>query len=116
MPQGCQAAFEFRHPSWFDDEVFGQLREHRAALCLAEAEDALTVPFVSTTDWGYLRLRRSDYGDPELQAWGKRVAEQNWRDAFVFFKHEDEARGPELAKRFLKSGPWKSSYRSAAVP
>jgi len=102
LPRGCQAAFEFRHPSWFDDEIFGQLQRHRAALCVAEAQESLQVPFVSTTDWGYLRLRRLDYGDPELRTWGKRITEQPWRDAFVFFKHEDEAKGPQLAKRFLE--------------
>jgi uncharacterized protein YecE (DUF72 family) len=100
LPSSCRAAFEFRHPSWFDEEVFGLLRERRAALCLAEAEGDLAVPFVATADWGYLRLRLPDYGDAELQAWAKRVREQNWRDAFVFFKHEDEGKGPRMAARF----------------
>ncbi|HVK19638.1 MAG TPA: DUF72 domain-containing protein [Fimbriiglobus sp.] len=98
----CRVAVEFRHPSWFDDEVFGLLRDHRAALCVAEAEGDLEVPFVSTADWGYVRLRRPDYGDTELSAWAKRVQEQDWRDGFVFFKHEDEGKGPQMAKRFLE--------------
>ena len=102
LPPRCRAAFEFRHPSWFDDEVFGLLRDHQAALCVAEAEDDLEVPFVATADWGYLRLRRPDYGDAELTAWVKRVREQDWRDGFVFFKHEDEGKGPQMAKRFLE--------------
>ena len=97
-----RAAFEFRHPSWFDDEVFGLLRDHRAALCVADTEGNLEVPFVATTDWGYLRLRRPDYGDAELKAWVKRVQEQDWRDAFVFFKHEDQGKGPPMAKRFME--------------
>src|SRR5205085_4222956 len=94
VPRTVRAAFEFRHPSWFDDEVFGLLRDHRAALCVAEAEGDLAVPLVATADWGYLRLRRPDYADAELAAWAKRVRGQAWRDAFVFFKHEDEGRGP----------------------
>lgn len=102
LPARCRAAVEFRHPSWFDEEVFGLLREHRAALCVAEAEGDLEVPFVATADWGYLRLRRSDYGDAELKAWAKRVRGQNWRDGFVFFKHEDEGKGQLLAMRFLE--------------
>jgi uncharacterized protein YecE (DUF72 family) len=102
LPLQRRAAFEFRHPSWFDDEVLGLLRDHRAALCVADAEDNLEVPFVATTDWGYLRLRRLDYGDAELKAWVKRVQEQSWRDAFVFFKHEEEGKGPQMAKRFLE--------------
>jgi uncharacterized protein YecE (DUF72 family) len=57
---------------------------------------------VATANWGYLRLRRPDYGDAELKAWVKRVREQDWQDAFVFFKHEDEGKGPQMAKRFLE--------------
>ena len=102
LPSDRRAAFEFRHQSWFDDEVFGLLRDHRAVLCIAEAENELEIPFVSTADWGYLRLRRPDYGDAELKAWAKRVHEQEWREAFIFFKHEEEGKGPEMAKRFLK--------------
>jgi uncharacterized protein YecE (DUF72 family) len=102
LPQKTQAAFEFRHQSWFDDEVFAALREHHATLCIAEAENDLQIPFVSTADWGYLRLRRPDYGDAELEAWVKRVREQKWRDAFVFFKHEEAGKGPKMAKRFLE--------------
>ena len=102
LPPDHGAAFEFRHQSWFDDEIFGVLREHKAVLCIAEAENDLEIPFVSTADWGYLRLRRPDYGDPELKAWGERVRQQNWREAFIFFKHEDEGKGPQMAKRFLE--------------
>jgi uncharacterized protein YecE (DUF72 family) len=102
LPPKRRAAFEFRHQSWFDDEVFGLLRDHQAALCIAEAEDDLEVPFVATADWGYLRLRRPDYGDAELKAWVKRVREQNWRDTFVFFRHEDEGKGPRMGKRLLE--------------
>jgi uncharacterized protein YecE (DUF72 family) len=101
LPPQYRAAIEFRHSSWFDDEVFGLLRD-RAALCLADAEGDLDVPLVTTTDWGYLRLRRDDYSDAELKAWVKRLGKQNWRDVFVFFRHEDEGKGPRLAKRLLE--------------
>lgn len=101
LPGGRRVAFEFRHQSWFDDETFDLLRERNAALCIAEAENDLQIPFVSTADWGYLRLRRTDYGEPELQAWARRVRSQNWRDAFVFFKHEDEGKAPLMARQFL---------------
>jgi uncharacterized protein YecE (DUF72 family) len=102
LPKDCLAAFEFRHQSWFDDEIFALLREHQAALCIAEAENDLQIPFVTTANWGYLRLRRPDYGDAELRTWSKRIREERWRDAFVFFKHEDEGKGPEMARRFLQ--------------
>lgn len=98
---GPRVAFEFRDASWFDDEVFALLRRHNVALCLAEAESDLEVPFMATADWGYLRLRRPDYSPADLKAWMKRVQSQNWDDTFVFFKHEDEGLGPQFAAEFL---------------
>jgi uncharacterized protein YecE (DUF72 family) len=115
LPSSPRTAFEFRHPSWFDDEVFNLLRDAQAALCVAEAEDDLEVPFVATANWGYLRLRRPDYGDAELKAWVKRVRDQAWTDAFVFFKHEDEAKGPQMAHRFQELAN-RSSGKARAVP
>ena len=102
LPPGRRVAFEFRHQSWFDDEVLGLLRGHHAVLCIAEAENDLETPCVSTSDWGYLRLRRPDYGDSELKAWLDRIRQLNWQDVFVFFKHEDEGKGPQMATRFLQ--------------
>lgn len=102
LPANARAAFEFRHQSWFDAEVFDLLRDRQAVLCIAEAENDLEIPFESTANWGYLRLRRPDYGDAELTAWVLRLREQAWEDAFVFFKHEDEGKGPQMAKRFLE--------------
>jgi uncharacterized protein YecE (DUF72 family) len=102
LPGHVRVAFEFRHASWFDEEVFGLLRDHRAALCIAEAENDLAVPFVATGDWGYLRLRRPDYDDASLKTWLERVREQKWEDVFVFFKHEDEGKGPQMATSLLK--------------
>jgi uncharacterized protein YecE (DUF72 family) len=102
LPQHRRSAFEFRHQSWFDEEIFGLLREYRAALCIAEAENDLEIPFVSSADWGYLRLRRPDYGDAELSKWLERIRQPGWQDVFIFFKHEDEAKGPLMAKRFLE--------------
>jgi uncharacterized protein YecE (DUF72 family) len=102
LPSSQRAAMEFRHQSWFDDEVFAALREHNAALCIAEAEDELDIPFVSTANWGYLRLRLPEYTDADLKSWIQRVQSQNWSDAFVFFKHEDQGKGPQMASRFLK--------------
>jgi uncharacterized protein YecE (DUF72 family) len=101
LPKQCRAAFEFRHQSWFEDDVFDLLRNHRAALCIADAENDLKIPFVRTADWGYLRLRRPDYSDRQLKTWIKRAGEQRWRDTFIFFKHEDEGKGPHFATRFL---------------
>jgi uncharacterized protein YecE (DUF72 family) len=99
VPNGVRIAFEFRHPSWFDDEVYSALRAHDAALCTAHAEDQET-PLMATTFWGYLRLRNVSYADAELDVWIERIRVQPWQEAYVFFKHEDEATGPRLAARF----------------
>ena len=101
LPSEVRVAFEFRNVSWFDDEVYAALRAKNVALCVAEAED-LTVPFVATADWGYLRLRRQDYDDAAVATWARSVRAQAWTEAFVFFKHEDEGTGPKLAARFLE--------------
>jgi len=101
LPRRFQYAFEFRHRSWFDDEVFRALREHRAALCIADADDELDVPLVVTANWGYLRLRRASYSDRALKSWVKRIRDAGWRDAFVFFRHDDKGKGPRMAKSLL---------------
>lgn len=103
IPRTWRVAFEFRHASWFDDAVYQTLREHHAALCLADtdpAESELRVPPVSTADWGYLRLRKVSYSEAELRQWADYVQDQQWKDAFVFFKHEDAGTGPRLAAQF----------------
>ncbi len=102
VPSETRVAFEFRHATWFDEETLGCLRDHNASLCIADADDELEVPFVSTADWGYLRLRREGYTAPQLKKWHARVNEQSWKDAFVFFKHEDAGAGPQMAEKFSK--------------
>ena len=97
LPDGLRAVFEFRHESWVNDEVHAVLRDAGAALCIADTDDGEAPDIVPTADWGYLRLRRSDYGADGLRAWADRIAAQPWRDAFVFFKHEDEGAAPRMA-------------------
>jgi uncharacterized protein YecE (DUF72 family) len=105
VPDGRRIALEFRHASWFDDEVYQALRERGAALCLAdtdESEEEERTPFVSTAGWGYLRLRRAGYDDAALDAWAERIRGQEWDTACVFFKHEEEGKGAALAARLLE--------------
>jgi len=98
LPPASRCAFEFRHESWFSDEVFEALRARGCALCVAEDEE-LATPFVATTDWGYLRLRRQDYGEEDLRGRAARLLSQPWSEAYVFFKHEEGGAGPKLAER-----------------
>lgn len=101
LPPRVTAAFEFRHASWFDDAVFERLRARRLSLCIADSADRHT-PWVATSDVGYLRLRDEGYADADVAAWAAKVkAESAWSRAFVFFKHEDEGKGPEFARAFL---------------
>jgi uncharacterized protein YecE (DUF72 family) len=100
LPPGRHAAFEFRHDSWFADDVYTLLRARDAALCVADTEQGST-PNVSTASWGYLRLRDSDYTEGELDGWLTTIASHGWSDAYVYFKHEDQAQGPALAQRLL---------------
>jgi uncharacterized protein YecE (DUF72 family) len=98
IPSGSQAAFEFRHASWFDDEVFALLKDKNMALCIADSEK-LSAPVVATADYGYLRLRRADYQAVDIARWAEEIKrkENIWSDAFVYFKHEESGTGPKLA-------------------
>jgi uncharacterized protein YecE (DUF72 family) len=98
-----RAAFEFRHESWFDDEIFGLLKSRNVALCIADTAD-LATPRQGTADYGYLRLRREDYQKIDIERWAQFVSEQksNWQDAFVYFKHEESGIGPKLAQQMMQ--------------
>jgi len=98
------AAFEFRHATWFDDEVYAALSERGAALCLAE-DDELETPFVPTASWGYLRLRKTEYDDTAVAEKAAAASRAPWADAFVYFKHEEEGKGPRLAAAFRDALP-----------
>ena len=101
LPESIGAAFEFRHPTWFDDDVVELLRSHHRVLCVSDTDELPAHHIDRTADWGYLRLRRVNYSEPELIDWVKRIKTQDWKSVYVFFKHEDEATGPKLATRFI---------------
>ena len=98
-----RAAFEFRHESWFDDEIFEMLKKQNIALCIADTEK-LATPKMATADYGYLRLRREDYGKIDIERWANFVREhsKDWKDVFVYFKHEESGIGPKLAAEMVK--------------
>ena len=102
-PAAPMVAFEFRHESWFAEDTYAVLRLHNAALCIADTED-LATPKISTADYGYLRLRREDYKKTDIERWAKFVQQQEskWKDAFVYFKHEESGIGPKLAKQMME--------------
>jgi uncharacterized protein YecE (DUF72 family) len=102
LPRRWRAAIEFRHPSWHDEEVYGVLRQAEAALCISDQEDMET-PVVATAPWGYLRLHKPAYDAAARKTWAAKIKEQAWEEAFVYFKHDDDTAGPELATEFAKA-------------
>ena len=100
IPDEIACTFEFRSPSWLTGEIPDLLRERECSLCIADTDENPADEIISTASWGYLRLRRSDYTDADLSQWRERIHSQKWERAFVFFKHEDKAKGPEMAIRF----------------
>src|SRR5690606_27997336 len=101
LPSGARAAFEFRDDSWFDDAIYEVLAARNLALAISESGPESRTDLPWTADWAYLRLRKPDYPEAELEAWLERLRRSGVREAQVFFKHEDEARGPRFAEQFL---------------
>jgi uncharacterized protein YecE (DUF72 family) len=100
IPRDVSCAFDFRSQSWFGDEILELLRKKGCSLCIEDTDENPAGGIVGTAPWGYLRLRRSGYGDADLSLWIERVFSQKWKRAFVFFKHEEAADGPEMAMYF----------------
>jgi uncharacterized protein YecE (DUF72 family) len=107
FPSDIRVAVEFRHPSWFVDEVQRTLTERGVALCLADRRRPLT-PLWRTADWTYVRFHegrsrpRPCYGRAALAAWAQRLAER-WapdEDCFVYFNNDPRACAPHDAARF----------------
>jgi uncharacterized protein YecE (DUF72 family) len=102
LPTDLKSAFEFRHDSWLTEPVYDLLRSHHVALCVADFGDK-TTPVIATARHAYFRLRDEGYTPPDLERWAQAVQsrEADWDDAFVYFKHEDEGKGPEFARAFV---------------
>jgi uncharacterized protein YecE (DUF72 family) len=100
LPEGHNAAFEFRNESWFADDVYDALKAAGAALCLSEREDNAPPPLVETASWGYVRLRLETYSDDDLQKWAARLAATTWRETYVYFMHEPTA--PAYAQTLMQ--------------
>jgi len=103
LPSDRRFVFEFRHESWFDEEVFTAMRDRDIAMCVAEQED-FKCPVVCTATWGYLRLHRLDYDEAAIAEWARCVTGQAWTDAYVYFKHDEGAgSGPPAVETFVKA-------------
>jgi len=101
LPRQTRAAMEFRHASWFTDDVYERLGRANVALCLAES-DKLETPDVATADFSYFRFRKEKYSAAARRALSKRIADAALRgDVFAYFKHEDTPEGALYAEKLL---------------
>ncbi len=105
LPRSLRFTFEFRHASWFNEQVYATLKEHNAALCLAESE-MLAAPEVQTADFVYFRLRKPKYSAEERRQTARKAAAlvAGGKDVFVYYKHEDTPEGAAYAEELLAAG------------
>ena len=101
-PRVC-AAFEFRHESWLDEEIYARLRARNLALCVADSE-RLSTPVVITADYAYFRLRDEGYTTDDIARWGDVIREKTsgCKDVFVYFKHEESGKGPAFGLELMR--------------
>src|SRR5262249_6820341 len=102
LPPKICGAFEFRHASWFDEDVFPRLAARHLALCVADSEK-LSTPLRITADYAYFRLRDEGYGADDIRRWGDDIvrATESCRDVFIYFKHEEQGKGAEFGRRLI---------------
>jgi uncharacterized protein YecE (DUF72 family) len=102
LTPGISTAFEFRHASWMDAEVFALLRAANAALCIADSEKFST-PVEITAPYAYFRLRDEGYTPEDLARWAGVIRESTGHcsDVYVYFKHEEAGKGPQFARILL---------------
>jgi uncharacterized protein YecE (DUF72 family) len=101
LPEGTRAAFEFRHDSWHDEAVFDLLRRRNLALCVADSEK-MSTPVLATANYSYFRLRDEGYVEADIQKWASVITGlAGPEDAYVYFKHEEEGKGPAFAASLL---------------
>jgi uncharacterized protein YecE (DUF72 family) len=100
-PRVC-ATFEFRHQSWLDEEVYARLRARNLALCVADSE-RLSTPVEITADYAYFRLRDEGYQPDDIARWAQIIGQRTSAcgEVFVYFKHEEEGKGPEFARMLM---------------
>jgi uncharacterized protein YecE (DUF72 family) len=103
LPPKVRGAFEFRHESWLGDDVFERLAQRNLALCVADSEK-MSTPVKVTADYAYFRLRDEGYQPDDIDRWADTIAREtaSCGDVFVYFKHEEEGKGPEFARLLMR--------------
>src|SRR4030065_584770 len=102
IPPGKSAAVEFRHASWFADDVFECLRTRGCALCQADTDENPLEKLIATARWGDLRPRKEKYTKKQVAKVAEKILAQDWDGAYIFFKDEGEGHGPKFAKQLIE--------------
>jgi uncharacterized protein YecE (DUF72 family) len=104
LPASFKAAFEFRHESWFSEEIYQALHDRNATLCIAETEK-LNTPEIRTASYIYFRFRQPSYSADELKKLVDRIGRcvADGLETYAFFKHEEDPRSPHNAVEVLRS-------------
>ena len=102
LPAGLCAAFEFRHKSWMESDVFTRLQAKGLALCVADSENFST-PVEITAGYAYFRLRDEGYQPQDIERWAQVIRERTagCSEVFVYFKHEEAGIGTEFARQLI---------------
>jgi uncharacterized protein YecE (DUF72 family) len=102
LPPEVHAAFEFRHSSWLDADVYEHLKARNLALCVADSDKSST-PVEMTANYAYFRLRDEGYTPEDLLRWAQIIRDKtsNCTDVYVYFKHEEAGKGPQFARQLL---------------
>jgi uncharacterized protein YecE (DUF72 family) len=100
MPPFPMVVLEFRHASWYHDEVYNLLSRYRAALCIAE-DDESRDPLVHTAPFGYYRLHRLHYDDSALRFWADHLRSAAVASAFCYFTHDTGPEATDYARRLM---------------
>jgi uncharacterized protein YecE (DUF72 family) len=114
-------AFEFRHPSWYEDDIIDLLRDHGVALCISDHHDAPS-PWLVTADHVYVRGHgpqgryRGHYRPSVLAEWSRFLQRQrrNGRRAYVYFDNDQKSAAPKDAARLIGLLP--RGLRGTALP
>jgi uncharacterized protein YecE (DUF72 family) len=109
LPKKYRHVLEFRHESWFDDDVFKILRSHNAGCCVFDMP-GFSSPVMVTADFAYVRfhgsdgLYSSDYSDKELAGWAKKIDSlgKNLKAVYIYFNNDIAGYALDNAKTMMQ--------------
>ena len=96
LPRSYRNVIEFRHKSWYVEEVYQLLKEHQTAFCMVSAP-SLPADAIATSPIAYIRFHgadrwyRYDYSDEELSQWAEKIKGLPAEDCFIYFNNDFEA-------------------------